>query len=296
MAEPWIKIGTEILRNPKIGAAGADGLLIFIELLASCIRGDRDGVVPARYSAPKHLAGMLFLFKMRPPRVAKGLRTLQNVGLIEQLPTGGFLITGWDDYWKPPYTAAERKAREREKKRESLGLEAKDPDDQAPTGHAPDVTESQEARDTGHAPRHDPKVGRKQGKKEGRKRGNDVTNDTAADDPIDPLTGVRRSFTRQIVAEAERLASRDSHPLGVADFVNAKIAVEWHAKLKAGHTRRPEVPMCFLDFLIEPKTGELLPVPLDPAHEAGKLAALRDANRKAIALFTGKDPTAKETA
>lgn len=300
MAEPWIKIGTEILRNPKVGAAGADGLLIFIELLASCIRGDRDGVVPARYSDAKHLSGMLFLFKMRRSRVAKGLQTLQNVGLIERLPTGGFLISGWDEYWKPPYTASERQAKAREKKRESLGLQTQTTDEKTPTDHGADVTESQSGRDTSHAACHAPKGGREVGRKEGRERARDVTSETGDDDPIEALTGVRRSFGHRAIAEAERLASRDSHPLGVNGFAQARIAIEWHARLKSKEARIADVPMCYLDFLIDPKTAKLLAQPLDPAHDPGKLAAIRDANRKAsgdhFPLFPRKGPTATETA
>lgn len=299
MAEPWIKIGTEILRNPKVGEAGADGLLIFIELLASCIRGDRDGVVPARYSSAKHISGLLFLFKLRPSRVAKGLKTLETVGLIEQLPTGGFLITGWDDYWKPPYTASERKAKERERRRENLGLKANTDEGPPQNGHAGNATESQPARDTGHDRGHDAKVGRELGKKESRKEGDQVTS-TDADDPIDPSTGVRRSFVRLALAEAERLASRDSHPLGVDGFATARIAIEWHRQLKGQLVSLATVPICYLDFILDPKTRKLLPVPLDPEHEPGKLAAIRDAHReahrKAFPLFALDGPKPAETA
>ena len=299
MAEPWIKIGTEILRNPKVGAAGPDGLLIFIELLASCIRNDRDGVVPARYSSAKHISGLLFLFRLRPSRVAKGLQTLETVGLIERLPTGGFLITGWDDYWKPPYTASERKAKERERKRETLGLKRKTDDETAATGHDAGATESQTKRDTGHDRCHDAKVGREQGKKEGRKGASDVTSQAADDDPIDEPTGVRRSFLRQVIAEAERVAARDSHPLGVRGFINARIAIEWHARLKSKFVRLADVPVCYTDFIVEASSGALIAMPLDPAHDAGKLAEIRDANRtaqsQAFPLFAQKGRPAKET-
>lgn len=299
MAEPWIKIGTEILRNPKVGAAGADGLLIFIELLASCIRGDRDGLVPARYSDAKHLSGLLFLFKLRPSRVAKGLQTLETVGLIERLPTGGFLITGWDDYWKPPYTASERKAKERERRRQSVGLQANTDGAPPQNGHAGNATESQPARDPCHDRGHDAKVGRVPGKKEGRKEG-ELASVPVDGDPIDEAAGVRRSFVRRAVAEAERLASRESHPLGVNGFVNARIAIEWHRQLKGNLVSMATVPICYLDYILDPKTRRLLPLPLDPAHEAGKLAVIRDDNRKAhseaFPLFAHDGTKPRETA
>lgn len=287
MAEPWIKIGTEILRNPKVGEAGPDGLLIFVELLASCIRSDRDGVVPASFSDVKHLQGMLFLWRLTPKRIRISLEKLQTVGLIEQLPTGGFLISGWDDYWKPPYTSAERKTREREKKRRDLGLEPMEPDGTPPKSHGEGVTPSRGGRDKCHDPCHDPKVGKKGGKKERRKTARDVTPpppDPEAADPVDPVDGVTRSFRARAISEAERLASRESHPLGVQGFANARIAIEWHAKLKAGTVRASVVPLCYLDYLKDPETGKLLEVPLDPAHDAGKLAAIAAGNRRSDRL------------
>lgn len=303
MAEPWIKVGTEILRNPKIGQVGRDGLVVFLELLASCIRNDRDGVIPARYSSPKHLAGLLFQFRFTSNRIGKTLGTLASAGLIERIPAGGWFICGWDDYWKPPYSQAERQATRRHKRRKELGLDASDEEADGGNSHGDGVTTSRAKRDESHEARHAPKEGREEGRKdrkEGAREEGSVTAVRASideRDPWDASLGCRKSYAVAAYEEADRVAKRDSHPLGVRGFIDARIAIAWHPRIKSGDVSQADVPACFLDLLLDPETQKLLPAPLDPVHEAGRLAEIRQTNANASRRSPGPlfDPPKKET-
>ena len=278
-----MKLGIEINRHPKLGHVGTDGLAMFVEFLGSCIRHDRDGVVPRRFSTVDYLRGMLFQYGWTTKRVAKVRDSLVDAGLIEPLDGGGYFVTGWDDYWKPPMTPKERKARERAKRREELGLDPQQGEAETGQGHAGDVTGSRATRDNVTPGVTSKKVGREERKKVGREGGSEGGPEEASE--LDREAGLPKTLIRAADLEARELAGRDSHPLGLGGYRNARLACAWHRRIRSGDATIQDVPACFLDYLIDPETRQLLAQPLDPAHEPAKLAAIAQRNRAEAPLF-----------
>lgn len=109
----WAKVASNLDRNPKIRAAGADAREVYSFLLRVNRDIDADGVVPLQYIHPDYLAEAL----MRPVTdVTHGLHRAIEHKLIA-LTENGVNICGWDDNWRPPKTGAERVQDHRARKR-----------------------------------------------------------------------------------------------------------------------------------------------------------------------------------
>lgn len=124
--------------HPKIRHAGREGREVFLFVLRRNAELNLGGVVPKIHVQPWYVA-----YEMMTDEVtaSHGLSRCVTAGLLTETDAC-FVISGWDDEWaKRPLTDAERKAKQREKERETK---------QGITVSDGDVTKSHDAIVTGH--------------------------------------------------------------------------------------------------------------------------------------------------
>ena len=109
----WAKMATDLDWNPKIRAAGPDAREVFLFVLRVNDRIRGDGVIPARYIAPRHLAEVL----MRDETACNAAVVSCCAHDLLSVSGDEVAIIGWDDEWRPPASSTQRVRAFRERKR-----------------------------------------------------------------------------------------------------------------------------------------------------------------------------------
>ena len=142
----FAKVDADLDNHPKVRRAGRNGREVFLFVLRRNASLDRSGRVPTSYIEPWYRADQLM---MSEADAADGVSRIVTAGLVT-LRDGHAVIAGWDDEWaKAPLDEAERKRREREKKRQGVEVDAPaDLPETAPVITAPSPVESRDVTDS----------------------------------------------------------------------------------------------------------------------------------------------------
>lgn len=129
MAEWWIRMGANLDNHPKGVAAGYQGVAVFSAVLRLHGLERLDGKLPPSFSDPNYLARRI---GAPVEWVAEGLVACERVppggdeGLLRREPDGSLVITGWDEEWRPPMSATERKRAQRKRSTKATVTESPD--------------------------------------------------------------------------------------------------------------------------------------------------------------------------
>lgn len=96
----WIKVAIDFLQSPKVMAAGRDGVLVYLQALATNMRGGRDGQLTPIESRPETFANLLAAYGMSADSCREALDRCLDVGLLQRLEGEALAIVGWDDEWR----------------------------------------------------------------------------------------------------------------------------------------------------------------------------------------------------
>src|SRR5580765_4465319 len=114
MPQPWIKLHTGLVSNPKVMSLPADVFKVWILTLVETKRYNENGVVPP-------LPQLAFAIHVHPKWLATHIETLITANLVERRDDA-LVVHDWDD-WQRGYPSemraavAERVSRHRTNKR-----------------------------------------------------------------------------------------------------------------------------------------------------------------------------------
>lgn len=179
MNTPWTKVATNFWSNPKVVDAGWPAREMFLYLLARNREGGYDGRLPRRALFSTAINQALGIDSAQHVR---GVEALEACELV-CVEADGVSIVGWDEEWRAAKTEAERKRRERARKKTRVTK-----------CHGPSVTMSRNV-----TPREEEKREEKRRTPPIRPPGGG-----AADVTVDLVSAFNRGFDRQLGAKGFR--------------------------------------------------------------------------------------------
>lgn len=144
----FLQIDPRMDEHPDIEAAGFDGARVFEAVLRACARNDGRGRLRGKFAHPGWLARRMNLTReviggIDPDTwVNHGLERCVRCGLLER-DGQDVIIPGWEKFYSPKKTGAERTADWEQRKRGRQSLTPTDEaDDERQSASAPSVTDA----------------------------------------------------------------------------------------------------------------------------------------------------------